>query len=103
MCMCILEEIFEKDEYVIPSMNFKEKNNNQFDQFSNILSTGNIKFDRGDIEDNKKFYEKFLKIKDSIVDYKINPFSLMKNFDTNKNSEKDFSIKNILVNVLFTR
>lgn len=85
-----LEEIFEKDEYVIPSMNYdSHKNQFQFDQFSNILSSENIKFNKGAIEDNK-IYEKFLKTKDSIVDYKINPFPFSKKNENFNANEKDY-------------
>jgi hypothetical protein len=101
-----MEEIFEKDEYVMPLMNLKNKNwiNKMFDQFTNILSSENREFDKGALEDNKNLYEEHLKVKDHVI-HRINPFffsnpnnSIKINFNY-EDTEKDYLNKRFILEI----
>ncbi len=70
-------EIFEKDEYILPTLDKGHSNKKKyFDDFSNILSTEVKSNENYGLDDNKKFYqfEKYLKIKESIINYNMNPY-----------------------------
>jgi len=88
----LFSEIFEKDEYVLPTLD-KEHNSKKkfFDDFSNVLSTEIKSFENFSIEEHKKpeNFEKLLKIKESIINYNMNPFPYLNDKNLNE-SEKDF-------------
>jgi hypothetical protein len=88
----LFAEIFEKDEYVLPSLDKAAGSRKKFfDDFSNILSTEVKSFENFSIEDPKKphLFEKYLKTKDSVINYNMNPYPFSNEKDL-KQQEKDF-------------
>lgn len=89
----LFSEIFEKDEYVLPSLDKAAGSRKKFfDDFSNILSTEIKNFENFSIEDHKKphYFEKHLKTKDSVINYNMNPFPYTSDKTLIKQHEKDF-------------
>lgn len=88
----LFSEIFEKDEYVLPTIEKDVKKKKYFDDFSNILSTEIKSHEKYfSLDEHKKHInmEKYLKTKDSIINYNMNPFPFMK-FSDMKPGDKDF-------------
>jgi len=89
----LFAEIFEKDEYVLPSLDKAAGSRKKFfNDFSNILSTEAKSFDNFCIEDHKKslYFEKHLKTKDSVINYNMNPYPYSADKTLLKQHEKDF-------------
>lgn len=89
----LFAEIFEKDEYVLPTIDKAAGSRKKFfDDFSNVLSTENKTFENFCIEDHKKphYFEKYLKTKDSVINYNMNPYPYSADKSLAKQHEKDF-------------
>lgn len=88
----LFAEIFEKDEYVLPTLDKAAGSRKKFfDDFSNILSTEVKSFENFCLEDHKKphLFEKYLKTKDSVINYNMNPYPYS-NEKCLKQHERDF-------------